>query len=232
MSTFNQNNDTQLTNLIVNYLPQNMTDKELFSMFVTIGPVESCRVMKDNKTGYSFGFGFVNYSRKEDAARAISSLNGLQVQNKRLKVSYARPSGEEIKETNLYVTNLPRTITEEQLEFMFSKFGRIVQKNLLKDKVTGMPRGVAFVRFDRREEALEAIERMNGTVPEGSQDPITVKIAEEHGKQKAAYYAGFHAGYNQSRAVDISYNQWLRVEKLKQKISTPGGSSSNGQNSS
>jgi RNA recognition motif-containing protein len=137
------------TNLIINYLPQNMTEKELYSMFVTIGPVESCRVMKDFKvsfycnarsicsyifyectfefkihyilfcichvhfvfllqTGYSYGFGFVNYSKAEDASRAIGTLNGLQVQNKRLKVSFARPSGEEIKETNLYVTNLPR----------------------------------------------------------------------------------------------------------------------------
>lgn len=45
----NQIRDNSLTNLIVNYLPQSMTDKELFSMFVTIGPVESCRVMRDNK---------------------------------------------------------------------------------------------------------------------------------------------------------------------------------------
>lgn len=60
------------------------------------------------KTGYSYGFGFVNYAKAEDAATAINTLNGLQVQNKRLKVSFARPSGEEIKETNLYVTNLPR----------------------------------------------------------------------------------------------------------------------------
>lgn len=37
------------TNLIINYLPQHMTDKELYSMFVTIGPVQSCRVMKDFK---------------------------------------------------------------------------------------------------------------------------------------------------------------------------------------
>lgn len=47
--------DTSRTNLIVNYLPQTMTDKELFSMFVTIGPVESCRVMKNHKV-------FRNYS--------------------------------------------------------------------------------------------------------------------------------------------------------------------------
>ena len=41
--------DNAKTNLIINYLPQHMTDKELYSMFVTIGPVQSCRVMKDYK---------------------------------------------------------------------------------------------------------------------------------------------------------------------------------------
>ncbi|XP_065205616.1 sex-lethal homolog isoform X3 [Planococcus citri] len=201
---FNQNNDTALTNLIVNYLPQNLTDKELFSIFVTIGPVESCRVMRDNKTGYSYGFGFVNFARQEDATKAINQLNGLEVQNKRLKVSYARPSGEDIKDTNLYITNLPRTITEDQLEELFGKFGRIVQKNILKDKITGLPRGVAFVRYDRKSEAAQAVTEMHGFVPEGCLEPLTVKIAEEHGKQKAAYYAGWHAGYTQSRAKNYA----------------------------
>lgn len=37
------------TNLIVNYLPQNMTEKELYAMFCTVGALESCRVMKDYK---------------------------------------------------------------------------------------------------------------------------------------------------------------------------------------
>jgi len=63
------------------------------------------------QTGYSYGFGFVNYQRADDAIRAIQTLNGLQIQNKRIKVSYARPPGEDRKETNLYVTNLPRYIS-------------------------------------------------------------------------------------------------------------------------
>ncbi|XP_050454531.1 sex-lethal homolog isoform X2 [Cataglyphis hispanica] len=199
----NKSHDEPRTNLIINYLPQNMNEKELYSLFVTIGPVESCRVMKDYKTGYSYGFGFVNYAKAEDAATAISTLNGLQVQNKRLKVSFARPSGEEIKETNLYVTNLPRNITESQIDEIFSKFGNIVQKNILKDKLTGLPRGVAFVRFDKREEAQEAIAQLHGTIPDGGSEPLSVKIAEEHGKQKAAYYAGWQAGYNQSRVTHV-----------------------------
>lgn len=87
---------------------------------------------------------FVN---PNDAARAINALNGVEYYNKRLKVSYARPPGQDLKDSNLYVTNLPKSITEDEVEKMFSEYGVIVQKNLLKDKITGMPRGVAFVRY-------------------------------------------------------------------------------------
>ncbi|XP_069357023.1 sex-lethal homolog isoform X4 [Maniola hyperantus] len=197
--------DTSRTNLIVNYLPQTMTEKDLYAMFMTIGPIESCRVMKDFKTGYSYGFGFVNFTREEDAARAIDTFNGYQLRNKRLKVSYARPSGEEIKDTNLYVTNLPRGISEDQLETIFGKYGRIVQKHILRDKNNGNPRGVAFVRFDKREEAQEAIAALNNVIPEGGTEPLCVKVAEEHGKQKAAYYAGWAAGFHHNRG-DVNWN--------------------------
>lgn len=187
------------TSLIVNYLPQTMTETELYYMFVTVGPLKSCRVMRNTKIGYSYGFGFVNYQNAGDAAKAIKTLNGLQVQNKRLKVSYARPPGEDIKKTNLYVKNLPRGITETQIEKIFGKYGNILQINILKDKITGLPKGAAFVRFDRRQEAQEAIKGLNGHVLENGGEPLNVKTAEDHGKQKAAYYAGWQAGFNRSQ---------------------------------
>lgn len=37
------------TNLIVNYLPQTMTEKDLYSLFAPFGPLDSCRVMRDYK---------------------------------------------------------------------------------------------------------------------------------------------------------------------------------------
>ncbi|KAK8733640.1 hypothetical protein OTU49_006402 [Cherax quadricarinatus] len=40
---------------------------------------------------------------------------------------------------------------------------------------------------------------MNGVVPEGGTEPLVVKVAEEHGKMKAAYYAGYHAGLSNTR---------------------------------
>lgn len=176
------------TNLIVNYLPQDMTERDLYSMFSAMGPIETCRIMRDVKTGYSYGFGFVNFLSEDAAQRAIRCLNGYSVRNKRLKVSYARPQSEEIKETNLYITNLPRTITDEQLDIIFGKYGTIVQKNILRDKLTGFPRGVAFVRFNKREEAQEAISALNNVIPQGGTQPLIVRIAEDHGRAKAALF--------------------------------------------
>ena len=93
------------TNLIINYLPQvplltphcsllmivclfqSMIDTELYSMFITLGPIVSAKIMRDKNSGYSFGYGFVQYENPADAAKAIQQLNGLQVaNNKRIKV--------------------------------------------------------------------------------------------------------------------------------------------------
>lgn len=61
-------------------------------------------------------------------------------------MSYARPGGQSIKDTNLYVINLSRNINDDMLDRIFSPYGLIVQRNILRDKLTGRPRGVAFVR--------------------------------------------------------------------------------------
>jgi hypothetical protein len=47
----NFNDFSSKTNLIVNYLPQNMTQDEIKSLFESIGPVESCKLIKDKLSG-------------------------------------------------------------------------------------------------------------------------------------------------------------------------------------
>ena len=43
--------DDSKTNLIVNYLPQTMTQEEIRSLFSSIGEVESCKLIRDKVTG-------------------------------------------------------------------------------------------------------------------------------------------------------------------------------------
>ncbi|XP_078280270.1 ELAV-like protein 1 [Rhinoraja longicauda] len=169
--------DNARTNLIVNYLPQNMTQDELRSLFGSIGEVESAKLIRDKVAGHSLGYGFVNYVDAKDAERAINTLNGLRLQSKTIKVSYARPSSDSIKDANLYVSGLPKTMTQKDLEQLFGRYGRIITSRVLVDQVTGMSRGVAFIRFDRKSEADEAINNLNGHKPPGSVEPITVKLA-------------------------------------------------------
>lgn len=125
------------TNLIVNYLPQSMTQDEIRSLFSSIGEVESCKLIRDKLTGQSLGYGFVNYHRPEDAEKAINTLNGLRLQNKTIKVSYARPSSEAIKGANLYVSGLPKNMTQQDLENLFNPYGRIITSRILCDNITG-----------------------------------------------------------------------------------------------
>ncbi|KAK2727403.1 ELAV-like protein 2 isoform X2 [Artemia franciscana] len=165
------------TNLIVNYLPQTMTQEEIRSLFGSIGEVESCKLIRDKVTGQSLGYGFVNYHRIEDADKAINTLNGLRLQNKTIKVSFARPSSETIKGANLYVSGLPKNMTQQDIEQLFAPFGKIITSRILCDNITGLSKGVGFIRFDQRCEAERAISKLNGVVPEGQTEPITVKFA-------------------------------------------------------
>ncbi|XP_035169085.1 ELAV-like protein 3, partial [Oxyura jamaicensis] len=131
--------DDSKTNLIVNYLPQSMSQDELRSLFGSLGDIESCKLVRDKVTGQSLGYGFVNYVEAGDADKAISTLNGLKLQTKTIKVSYARPSSASIRDANLYVSGLPRAMGQKELEQLFAQFGRIITSRILVDQVTGAP---------------------------------------------------------------------------------------------
>ncbi|KAK2711831.1 sex-lethal homolog isoform X2 [Artemia franciscana] len=160
------------------------------------------RVLRYNphKTGLSYGFGFVNYVDPENAKRAIEGLNGLEVQGKRIKVSYARPAGQDRKDTNLYVTHLPRNLTEVELVKLFEPYGTIVQSHLLRDKITGLPRGVGFVRFDSKDQAARAMEALNGQTLPNSSESLNVKVAEDPSKMNNTFFAGVQTGKNMMMA--------------------------------
>lgn len=191
--------DNNRTNLIINYIPQTLTDEEFRSMFLSIGPIKSAKIVRDKATGYSYGFGFVDYEKVEDAQRAMQTLNGLQMQNKTIKVALARPGGEEIKGANLYVRNLPRHYQQMDLERLFQRFGTIIQSRVLTDQSTGQSKGVGFVLFDQKKQAEEAISQISGTVPAGGTEPLLIKFADDNAKKGYAGMERLYAASHHSR---------------------------------
>lgn len=77
--------------LYVGNLPFSATDQDLLDLFSPLGSVESARVIMDNATGRSKGFGFVEMNADDAAMSAINTLNGSAYKERTLTVSEARP---------------------------------------------------------------------------------------------------------------------------------------------
>jgi RNA recognition motif-containing protein len=77
--------------LYVGNLPFSINDQELGSIFAEAGTVTSAKVITDRDTGRSKGFGFVEMSTDEEAAKAISQFDGGELEGRQLRVNEARP---------------------------------------------------------------------------------------------------------------------------------------------
>lgn len=56
-------------------------------------------------------------------------------------MSYARPSSASIRDANLYVSGLPKSMSQKEMEQLFSQYGRIITSRILVDQVTGQAAG-------------------------------------------------------------------------------------------
>jgi RNA recognition motif-containing protein len=62
---------------------------------------------------------------------------------------------------NIYVGNLPYSITEDDLNDAFSEFGNVDSVSIIKDKFSGQSKGFGFVEMPNDSEAEEAIKALN-----------------------------------------------------------------------
>lgn len=63
---------------------------------------------------------------------------------------------------SLFVGNIPYQISEPELEEMFSQAGAVESVTVMRDRMTGRPRGFAFVSMTNDDEAEKAIQQFDG----------------------------------------------------------------------
>lgn len=78
-----------VTKLYVGNLPWTATEDELRAVFEPVGPLNSLSIVTDRDSGRSRGFAFVEMD-KADASRAISQLNGTEMNGRPLKINEAQ----------------------------------------------------------------------------------------------------------------------------------------------
>jgi RNA recognition motif-containing protein len=64
---------------------------------------------------------------------------------------------------NIYVGNLSREVSEDELRKAFEAFGQVTSVNIIKDRYSGESRGFGFVEMTTKTEAQAAINGLNGT---------------------------------------------------------------------
>jgi cold-inducible RNA-binding protein len=77
--------------------------------------------------------------------------------------------------TRLFVGNLSFNTTENDLQDAFAAHGTVVEANLMVDRMSGRPRGFAFVTMSTPEEAQKAIDALHGAQLDGR--ALTVNVA-------------------------------------------------------
>ena len=124
-------------NIFVKKIPKEVTAKEFDEYFRKFGNIVSAKLAEDEE-GESMGYGFVLYDSEEGAKKAIQECHGKEWKGKKLFVAQFqknRPK-QAPKYNNIYVRNIPKSWSEDDIKKYFSKYGEIgkmISKNIFRN---------------------------------------------------------------------------------------------------
>lgn len=170
--------------IFVGDLSPDIESHQLREAFQPFGTISDCKIIRDPQTLKSKGYGFVSFVKKEDAENAIAGMNGQWIGSRAIRTNWAtrKPPAPSQKEgmsqkplnfeevfnqssaTNctVYCGGVTNGLTEELMQKTFSQFGTINEIRVFKEK------GYAFIRFDNKNSAAQAIVSTHGSEINGN----------------------------------------------------------------
>uniref|UniRef100_A0A672IBP2 RNA binding motif single stranded interacting protein 1 n=1 Tax=Salarias fasciatus TaxID=181472 RepID=A0A672IBP2_SALFA len=167
------------TNLYIRGLSPSTTDHDLVKLCQPYGKIVSTKAILDKTTNKCKGYGFVDFDSPAAAQKAVAALKTTGVQAQMAKQQEQDP-------TNLYISNLPLSMDEQELESMLKHFGQVVSTRILRDSC-GVSRGVGFARMESTEKCDAVISHFNGKFikpPAAPSEPLLCKFADGGQKKK------------------------------------------------
>ncbi|XP_062181553.1 RNA-binding protein BRN1-like [Phragmites australis] len=174
--------------LFVGQVPKHMSEAELAAMFRGVALVDEVTVIRDRATRVSRGCCFLICPSREEADKAVSAYHNkhtLPGASSPLQVKYADGELERL-EHKLFIGMLPKNVTDSEMTDLFSKYGNIKDLQILRGSQQTSKAGCAFVKYETKEQAVAAIEALNGKHKiEGSSVPLVVKWADTEKERQA-----------------------------------------------
>ena len=106
---------------------------------------------------------------------------------------------------NLFVGNLDKETTEDELSELFSEYGEVKSAKIIRDIYSGDPRGFGFVEFSSKADAINAINEMNGKEFKGQE----LKVNEAFDKRANDRKGGRRGGKGGSRKGGGGRRYWV-----------------------
>jgi RNA recognition motif-containing protein len=176
-------------NLYIKHLPMGVTEDMLQDTFQTAGHIQQLRILRLDNLVESAAL--IRFSSPEEATAARTTLDGTVVNGSTrplIAKSMAGPEGGS-QEDHVYIENVPTSTLEEELEELFSKYGKVEWSSVLgytpgKSRVESTC--AAFVEMSTFQEASAAVAALNGTVVHFSEliRPMKVRYAENKAPPK------------------------------------------------
>ncbi|XP_077074928.1 RNA-binding motif, single-stranded-interacting protein 2b isoform X1 [Siphateles boraxobius] len=177
------------TNLYIRGLHPGTTDQDLVKLCQPYGKIVSTKAILDKTTNKCKGYGFVDFDSPASAQKAVTALKASGVQAQMAKQQEQDP-------TNLYISNLPLSMDEQELESMLKPFSQVISTRILRD-ANGTSRGVGFARMESTEKCEAIIQHFNGKyikTPPGVAvpvEPLLCKFADG-GQKKRQNQGKYH----------------------------------------
>jgi polyadenylate-binding protein len=181
------------TNVYVKNVDLEVTDDEFRDLFEKYGQITSASLAHDDQ-GKSRGFGFVNFVKHEDAAKAVEELNDSDFRGQKLYVGRAQKKHEREEElrkqyeaarlekqskyqgVNLYIKNLDDDVDDEKLRELFAPFGNITSAKVMRDAMPAETPAEEKKEEEAKEEKKEGEEeKKEGSSDENKEDKKETK---------------------------------------------------------
>ncbi|TVY25317.1 Sporulation-specific protein [Lachnellula hyalina] len=171
MRTLDQSLSNQMPgnrNVYIRGLHPNTDDQMLAAYAGRFGKVETSKAIIDTSTGACKGFGFAKYFTTRESELCIRGFYkmGYEVGFARESFNSRLKAEGDDNSTNLYVSNLPKNMTEAELGAVFIGY-KVSSSRVLRD-ANNNSRGVGFARFESRDVCEDIIEQFHG-VPIGEE---------------------------------------------------------------
>lgn len=207
------------TNVYVKNISPDVTDDQFRDLFTKFGDVTSSSLARDNETGKSRGFGFVNFTTHEAAAASVDQLNGNDFHGQELYVGRAQKKHEREEElrksyeaarlekankyqgVNLYIKNLDDDVDDDKLRQMFSEFGPITSAKVMRDSlVEGEDEAKENKDKENKKEGEESDAEKSADA-EGSEKKAGKESGKKLGKSKGFGFVCFSNPDDATKAV-------------------------------